>query len=163
MSIQLSGPGMSQPRFRQRNRGNSKTVRVNFKKHAPSNKALNNKIKAIQSKEELKHVDNYVVYGLSTSGTFSLLNAVATGDTEGDREGNDISATSIQYRISYITSPTANLIGSILVRGMILWDSQYNGSTPAAANVLDTSVITSPLMPHIIEIIKKDLKYYMIK
>jgi len=31
MSIQLSGPGMSQPRFRQRNRGNSKTVRVNFK------------------------------------------------------------------------------------------------------------------------------------
>jgi len=73
MSIQLSGPGMSQPRFRQRNRGNSKTVRVNFKKHAPSNKALNNKIKAIQSKEELKHVDNYVVYGLSTSGTFSLL------------------------------------------------------------------------------------------
>jgi len=63
MSIQLSGPGMSQPRFRQRNRGNSKTVRVNFKKHAPSNKALNNKIKAIQSKEELKHVDNYVVYG----------------------------------------------------------------------------------------------------
>jgi len=56
---------------------------------------------------------------------------VATGDTEGDREGNDISATSIQYRISYITSPTANLIGSILVRGMILWDSQYNGSTPA--------------------------------
>jgi len=46
---------------------------------------------------------------------------------------------------------------------MILWDSQYNGSTPAAANVLDTSVITSPLYAHIIEIIKKDLKYYMIK
>lgn len=142
MSVQLGGPGRT-PRFeRNPNMPRKPILIVSKKKKAPTNKTLNNKIKRIQSKEELKHVD-VLSSGttLPSTGTFLLLNGVDQGDTDILREGNDITATSIQWRIRYITD--VDLVQHVHIRMIVFWDQQPNGAAPTAATLLDTSVITS--------------------
>lgn len=112
-----------------------------WKPRAPSNKNLNNKIKRIQSKQELKHIDTYQAgVSIPTAGVLQLLNGVIEGDSSVTREGNDITLTSVQFRLQFSTN--AADLSSMLVRMIVFYDQQANGAAPTVATLLDTSVIT---------------------
>lgn len=132
----LSGPGMKQPRFR----GGSKRTG----KRIPTNKSLNKKIKKIQSREELKHIDTIQsAVEISTTPVLTLLNGVATGDTDITRDGNDITCTSVQFRLRYVTDSGNLGTTPAMIRTVLLWDLQCNGAAPTAADIFDVSVITA--------------------
>lgn len=140
MSVQIGGPGMK-PRFKRNPMIDNSRVIVH-RRRAPTNKTLNTKIKRIQSKEELKYVDTFVNgTTIPSTGTFSLLNGMLQGDGPSVREGNQITATSIQWRIRFITD--MDLIQHVHIRFIIFWDLQANRTAPTAAQLLDNTIITS--------------------
>lgn len=100
-------------------------------------------VKKIQSKEELKFVDTpLAAVAIGTTPTLTLLNGVAQGDTALTRDGNDITATSIQFR-GFAASDADTISGEVVYRHIVFWDQQANGAAPTAAAVLDNSVITN--------------------
>lgn len=118
-------------------RGNIETIR----KRVPRISTINKKIRSIQSKEELKYIDTLHNTSIPTSGTLQLLNGVALGDDNNEREGKEISLTSIQFRAQFY-SVTGQLTTSV-IRMLIFYDMQANGAAPTAATLLDNTVITS--------------------
>lgn len=138
----LKGRRFGKPKMH-RITGNKKVEIV--KKFVPNNSSLNNKIKRIENKEEIKNIDTYQnVVNVTTAGVLTLLNGVAQGTTPITRIGNETAATSIQFRAQYIAN-TAELSGT-LVRMIIFWDRQPNGAAPTVATLLDSSVITLPYL-----------------
>lgn len=115
-----------------------------YKKSVPSNKTLNKKIKKIQRNTEVKHFDVLVTgASMSTTGVFQNLIAIPVGDTDNTRTGNDLAATSIRCR--WIATQVAATAVANNCRIIIGWDSQPN-TGPSTADLLDTSVITNPLV-----------------
>lgn len=115
------------------------------KRKQPSNKSLNKKIKTIQNRQELKHLDR-VFAGqtiTTTEGPF-LLNGIAIGDTDILRDGNEITCTSIQWRLRFQTD-LDRIASGCVIRMIVFWDRQANGADPTLALLLDLSVITNRL------------------
>jgi len=105
-----------------------KPRRVNRKRHAPSNKTLNNKIKKINRNIELKKADAYqTATTIASTGsqlsTFMSNIVQGTGETE-NRIGTQINPTSIQIRCNFLTN--TNVIGASRVRMVVFWDRQSN-------------------------------------
>lgn len=148
MSITFKGPGVEklsgskrQPRFR----SNPNVMVVQKRRKVPTNRTLNQKIKKIQSREELKHRDTLISQTVDGTGsTLALLNGVpqsAGAETDITRVGNDITATSIQWRLRY--NNVAAQLGSVTMRMLVFWDQQPNGAAPTAATLLDGTTVTS--------------------
>lgn len=99
-------------------------------------------IRRIQNEEELKYKDTYL-NGTSLSATpvVTLLNGLILGDDVSNRQGDDITATSIQFRAFFWQAATTAGSDS-LVRHLIIWDSQANGAAPSAGDILDAATIT---------------------
>lgn len=134
----LSGPGR-QPRF------HTTPGVFSPKRKQPSNKTLNKKIKTIQRRQELKHLDRvFAGQTISTTEGFFLLNGMVIGTNDKTRDGNDIACTSIQWRLRFQTDADRVASGTV-IRMIIFWDQQANGGNPTAAELLDQSVITSEL------------------
>lgn len=95
-------------------------------------------IRKINATEELKYKD--VLQGFTAApdtGILLLLNDVAQGgDTYETRDGNDIRATSVQFRGLVRSDPSHANLASIrcLVRILVFWDSQPNGAVPTLAS-----------------------------
>lgn len=101
-------------------------------------------IKEINSKEELKYSDVFLNgTSLSSTPVLTLLNGLAIGDGVSNREGNQVSATSIQFR-AFLTQAATAVDGDVVWRHIILFDSQTNGAVMSAGDILDLTVITTP-------------------
>jgi len=108
-------------------------------------------IQKINRNVELKFVDVLQNQNVTeTGGSLQLLNNVVEGDDQSTRNGDEISATSIQFR-GYFTndqSLTALLSTAPVIRLLVFWDRQPNGAAPtigstaALPGLLDNSVIT---------------------
>lgn len=93
---------------------------------------------------ELAHVDTLLSSAPTTTGVFTLLNGIAVGDTDILRDGNDMNATSIQWK--YRVVGDVDSLNGFNIRHMIFWDQQANGAAPGLTDVLDTAVVTSAVI-----------------
>lgn len=120
-------------------------IKVVRKKPPPTTRNLAKSIKKINNKMELKQNDvlqsSVAIDDTAGNGVFTLLNGVQTGDTNTTRDGDEIHATSLQFRGIIATSSAA--VGISFVRQIVFWDSQPNGTAPSMATLLDTTVITN--------------------
>lgn len=93
---------------------------------------LHKKIKEIGNEVELKYFDVLVDTTIPNTGVLSLLNGMATGDTQITRTGGQIKITSVQYRIQVFTDQDS--VGFPYVRFSLFWDRQANGAAPTVAS-----------------------------
>jgi len=97
---------------------------------------------AIRPVPELKYVDVGVQdYTADTTGSVTLLNGVAIGDENTQRDGKQITVKSVQ--INGIARPETTSNGALLGRVMIVWDNAANGALAAAGDILETVNSTS--------------------
>jgi len=116
------------------------------KKRKPTVKSVAKSIKKIQGQQELKHIDFYTSSGfqaIPTTGLITCINTTVNGTTNITRIGDDITATSIQFRGLFQSNELT--LNTSTIRHIVLWDSQPNGALPALADVLDVAVITVPI------------------
>lgn len=97
-------------------------------------------VRAINRKQELKFFDVFANTTAGTAFTFASLCTPTQGDTELQREGNEIHPTSIQWRGRLTVAAAATF--SPIVRMIIAWDQQPNGAVPATADLVDAATIT---------------------
>lgn len=116
------------------------------KKNVPKKlKNIDKKIKKMQNDEELKYTDVLITaQGISSTGSFHLLNGLTQGDDAKNRDGREAVSTSIQGKMTFVSN--TDDIGSTTLRMIVFWDSQANGAAPTAATLLDNSIITSFLI-----------------
>jgi len=96
------------------------------------------------SPQELKVVDTAVAnYALTTTGSVTLINGVATGTDFTNRIGRKVCWKSIL--IQGVTVPEDGGVAGTLGRIMLVYDSQPNGALPAVTDVLLTATSLAPL------------------
>lgn len=113
-------------------------------RNRPTVKSVNRKVKRIEKREELKHIDNnYAVAMVSDPvGTnILLLNGVGQGTTNVGRIGDRVTYTSIQMR--GLIDANATVAGKTAWRMIIFRDMQSNGTAPTVTMLLDNSIIAS--------------------
>lgn len=94
---------------------------------------------------ELKTIDTTATNASPVAtGSVVLLNGVATGDDYNTRDGRKIQMKSILLRILLSPDTTQSAPQGDIMRVMIVYDKQTNGTALTAANVLQTGVIQSP-------------------
>lgn len=88
---------------------------------------------------ELKYKDiaNSASYVFDTTGTVTLLNGIATGDDNTDRDGRQVHNKSIQIQGG--VRPVDGSTGATFCRLMLVWDSQPNGSIATVTDILTAS------------------------
>lgn len=109
-------------------------------KRAPSNYALDKKIKKMQRETELKYNDEWLTVTAQndpdTENNVFLLNGTVQGSGAfGQRIGNEIYPTSVQYRgFIYINNLEATVFNDVVrapfIRVIIFWDKMPNGEVP---------------------------------
>lgn len=113
--------------------------------------ALNKKLAAMQkqmktlSKDqaEIRYKDVVATtQTVSTSGAFSLLNGMTTGDIDGTHEGSASNMKSVQETIAFTVADASNII-----RRIILWDKEPKGAAPTLAEVLQDAVTQPTYSP----------------
>lgn len=107
--------------------------------------SVKKKVQKINKIFELKFLDTQASISPATTGTFQLLNGMAQGQTAITRTGNDMYATSIQWRMRVVSDVDAVAAG-FCIRHIIFWDSQANAVAPVLADLLDLSTITSQVL-----------------
>lgn len=121
-------------RYSRRSRLSRNGRRSRYTNKYPTNKSLNQKVKKIQDMIELKFVDSYFNNDVGNTGSdFLLLNGLASGTGASQREGNEITATSLQIRGAVTMSPEQT--DPVLVRMIVFWDRQANGANPVTTTV----------------------------
>lgn len=78
-----------------------------------------------------------------TTGTFTLLNGVATGTDFTNRIGRKVCWKSILVQGNIINEGDPST--SNLCRFMVVWDTQPNGALPALTDVLTAATSTAPM------------------
>jgi len=109
-------------------------------KRGPTTKTLAKRIHHMETKQELKYVDVYSTATIPATGLFTLLNGVSQGSDQNERDGNEVTATSVQYRMLFTKNVQRN--ADDMVRTIIFWDQQPNGAAPTLVDILDTTIIT---------------------
>lgn len=117
------------------------------KKKQPTNKTLNNKIKAIEKKQDLKWADEFSSLTCSSTGNGITVNNIAGGNTAVTRIGNKISMTSFQFKYNLATSASQLTASSVRVMVVIDRLHNFNGATFDAVyfgptGLMDNSIIT---------------------
>jgi hypothetical protein len=111
-----------------------KRYRKKRRKRKPNVYQLSKRISSLARretmKEELKYLDTNVSISPSTSPTNLLLNGLTTGDTGSTREGQKIFIRSLNFKWNLLIADTTNV-----VRLLILYDRQPNGSAPPIADI----------------------------
>jgi len=115
-------------------------------KKRPTLGRLQKQITKIRRSQEMKFADTAYTTDFTTAGAIVHLSSVAQGDTESTRDGNMITATSLQYVMDMsLASPTSSTaFSSRICRVIIFQDKQQAGDTsPSVTNVLTTADPTS--------------------
>ena len=103
-------------------------------------------------RNELKFIDSADVNkAILTGGEIFLLNGVATGTDISNRVGRKICMKSLIFNANvFNVATTANALQGIMIRHMIIYDSQPNSSAtvPAVTDILSVATTLSPL-PHV--------------
>lgn len=102
-----------------------------------------NMVKGIINSEK-KRYDLTHSFSISTTPTFTLLSGLAEGDDVANRIGNSILAKYLTF--DYYVSMNGSASRST-VRVLVFADTQNNGTTPAVADLLIGSNLTSPINP----------------
>jgi len=105
-----------------------------------------------RGRAELKYRDlGESVKDVTEAGTLYLLNGIANGTNVNTRVGSKITIRSCLINVNYYprTTGSSSALHGVLVRTMLIWDSQANGTTPAVDEILQTYLhnpgpITSP-------------------
>lgn len=111
-------------------------VRERIYRYAPSNYQLNKKIKKLQKDPELKFLDNWSELNVTDSGDLMVCNAIGSGITQTERDGNEVRCTSLEIRgYAYvnnlvIVNQKSDLYRVPLLRMIVFWDSSPNGALP---------------------------------
>jgi len=82
------------------------------KRKRPTVKSVARSVKRMQSRVELKHKDTSTSSDPTVAGTLTLLNDIAQGLTESTRVGDEIYATSIQFRVIMTAGSSATVTTS---------------------------------------------------
>lgn len=144
----LSGPGMK-PRFMQAaalERAVARGVSRNRRRGTLGRRVRNidKKVKKIQRSIELGHKDtNQTAVSIPTTGVFVLVNGITQGDSDITRTGDEVVATSLQFRYRIEADELA--LNATLVRVLLVWDSQANGAAPTIATLFDQLIISDPI------------------
>lgn len=144
----LSGPGMK-PRFMQAaalEKAVARGVSRNRRRGTLSRRVRNidKKVKKIQRSIELGHKDTaQTAVSIPTTGVFVLVNGTAHGDSDLTRTGDEVVATSLQFR--YRIEANVLALNATLVRVLLIWDSQANGASPTLATMFDQLFISDPI------------------
>lgn len=123
---------------------------------------LDRRIRQIENEEELKYIDSFdtgfiPATGGAQQGAFFLLNPCVTGDLHNQRDGSEITMTSIQYRLHLVTGTGTNTDFPTEFRVMLILDRQADvtqptfytsgvgsGSMGVLDNVVATPIIHAP-------------------
>jgi len=105
-------------------------------------------VRKLISKPEVKNVDNYYQFTFSGVGTATLLNGMTIGTDASTRIGRQVVAKSIQMR--GVVTVDAAVTVPVLYRLICFYDSQSNGTAPAASAVLAdaTNVLRACTSPY---------------
>jgi len=100
-------------------------------------------------RNELKYLDlQGLNLPITTAGTVTVINACATGTDVINRVGRKITMKSILFNVnSFPVAATANALQGIMLRHMIIYDTQPNsaGTVPAVTDILETATTLAPL------------------
>lgn len=91
---------------------------------------------------EAKFIDTAVSINPVSTGTITLLTAIATGDDDSNRNGNSILGKDVSSRIQLTLNASAT---ATYIRLMLIVDKQCDGVLPAVTDVLQTASTVSPL------------------
>lgn len=91
---------------------------------------------------EPKFVDTSGNGTISTTGVLGILSLLAQGNTDQQRNGNQVKLKDIKIQIDIGRNAAA---ASNRVRAMLIVDKEFDGALPTIANVLQTSNVLSPL------------------
>ena len=101
-----------------------------------------------RGRNELKSIDNSLIVTapITTAGSVTLLNGVATGTDYVNRIGRKVIMKSLLMRVNFypIGSTTNGILGEN-IRYMILVDSQPNGALPSVTDILNNAGPNEPI------------------
>lgn len=108
--------------------------------------ALDNEIarvatKVLKKKQELKSFDTGFAQTVSSSGTVQKLTTIAQGDTDSDRNGDQILITHVQLIITFAFADSVNVCRWVLFR----WNQDDGVAAPVIADIFQT---VSPYSPY---------------
>lgn len=127
---------------------------VDASKPVPVKKEIKNikrSIRKIHTNIELKYVDVLdSAVAITDAGVLTLLNSLGSGDDQSTRTGDEVTATSIQFRGFFTNDQSHTALSTMapVIRHLIIWDSQANGANPtigstvALPGILDNTVVT---------------------
>lgn len=110
----------------------------------PTVRSVNRKVKKIEKRQELKHIDTtYSVAMVSDpiAANILLLNGMMQGLPNTNRVADRVTFTSIQIR--GLIDASSNVAGKTAWRLIVFRDIAPNGLAPGANNLLDVTTITS--------------------
>lgn len=126
--------------------GKSSAIVISSKKKAPTNKNLDKRIRRMQNKEEVKHVDTVIpgvtMVSIPIVAQTILLNGFVQGNANSTRIGDQVTSTSIQMKGNITMPSVATITTPTTWRIIVFRDMQSNGVAPTAAMLLDVSTIT---------------------
>lgn len=144
-------------RKRRQSRRVNQNVQVMLRKrNAPTNRQLNKKIKRLQRDEEVKFEEQAKVLEEVTNSQvapyFNPLNLILQGDSNRQRNGNEIRATSLLFKYTFYNKPAVTTATDVVCRVMLFWDRQANGANPGIIGgdstnaLLTNTLITEPTL-----------------
>lgn len=134
---------------------NGSTFKVRSSKRLPNAKGdqlekqvmnVKKSLRKINNKEELKYLDTQINGSvINSTALITDLSNIPSGYSPLQRVGRDVSMTSIQFRAMFY--PTATSINTdLVIRHIILINTQANAAATTQAMVLDTAAITNPVI-----------------
>lgn len=97
-------------------------------------------------RDELKVVDTDITAGpVLAGGSITLLNGVATGTDFTQRIGRKTLWKSIFLRIFFLPTNTVPAPSADVIRVMLIYDSQANGTAPVITDILTVGTYESPM------------------
>lgn len=105
--------------------------------------------RSLSTGSELKVIDLAGLnLALTTTGTVTLINGVATGTDINNRVGRKIIMKSLIFNVNnFPVATTANALQGIMLRHIIVYDTQPNsaGTVPAVTDILESATTLAPL------------------
>lgn len=119
---------------------------------APTTMALSKRIKRIENEVELKWRDISLGGGVnSTTGILSYLSGISQGTTAVQRIGNKARATSLHFRMQWISNNA--MLAPTYCRLIVFWDKQSDGVAPPIYVSGNPSALlddTIPVLPSVL-------------
>lgn len=87
---------------------------------------------------ESKHVDTFLSSRVSTTATFTLLNAIRLGNNDYQRIGKDVKMQSMMLKGGFQFDNAGGAATYDRLRYMVIYDRQANAATPVIADIISS-------------------------